>query len=76
MNETAILQRFDRLEVLISRLQGERLTRAEMCRRLGISSNTLTARVRRKEAPTPGRDGKWLLSEVMEWESREASRNV
>lgn len=70
MSEQAILERFDRLELLIARLVGERLTRAQMLKRLGISSNTLTARVRAKQVPAPGADGKWLLTEVVEWESR------
>lgn len=69
MSEEAILERFDRLEKLIAKLVGERLTRAQMLKRLGISSNTLTARVRAKQVPAPGADGKWLLAEVVEWES-------
>lgn len=70
MSEDAILERFNRLEQMIARLHGERLTREEMCERLRISSNTLTARVRKGDVPTPGKDGKWLLSEILEWESR------
>lgn len=70
MSEDAILERFDRLEQLIARLAGERLTRAQMLARHGISSNTLTARVRKGDLPTPGKDGKWLLSEVLQWEAR------
>lgn len=76
MSEDAILERFDRLEQLIARLAGERLTRAQMLKRLKVSTNTLTARLRTKSVPTPGTDGKWLLSEVLEWESRNAARKV
>ena len=68
-----ILQRLDALTfatVELVRTMGARLTRAEMCNRLGITSNTLTSRVRRGHVPTPGKDGKWLLAEVIEWESR------
>jgi len=68
-----ILHRLDRIEALLvrfARLRGDRLTRPEMCERLCVSSNTLTARVRRGEVPTPSKGGKWLLSEVIEWESR------
>lgn len=68
MSEEAILERFDRLEQMIARLAGERLTRAQMLTRYGISSNTLTARVRKGDVPTPGKDGKWLLEEVLKWE--------
>lgn len=66
----------DRLEALtfavtaLSRITGARLTRTEMCTRLGVSGKTLTDRVRRGVVPTPGRDGKWLLSELIQWESR------
>jgi hypothetical protein len=73
--DQAILQRLDTMThalVALARVTGARLTRAEMCNRLGVSSNTLTARVRRGDVPTPGRDGKWLLAEVVEWESRAA----
>jgi hypothetical protein len=76
MSEEAILERFDRLERMIARMRGDRLTRDEMLERLRISSNTLTARVRNGDVPTPGKDGKWLLAEVLEWESRETARDV
>ena len=76
MSEDAILERFNRLEQMIARLHGERLTREEMCDRLRVVGKTLTDRVRRGVVPAPCTDGKWLLSEVLEWESREASRNV
>jgi len=76
MSEDAILERFDRLEKLIARLHGQRLTREEMCERLQVVGKTLTDRVRRGKVPAPCSDGKWLLSEVLDWESREASRNV
>jgi AraC-like DNA-binding protein len=75
MSEEAILERFDRMERLISRLLGERLTREEMCERFGISSNTLRDRVATGEAPQPFMDGKWMLYRVLEWEhEREAAR--
>lgn len=77
MTESAILERLDNLTaacVTLARMLGARLTRTQMCERLGVSSNTLTARVRKGDVPTPGKDGKWLLSEVVEWESRNASR--
>ena len=79
VNESAILQRLDSLTaafVAMSRLVGARLSRADMCERLQISSNTLTARVRKGDVPNPGKDGKWLLSEVVEWESRQTAGNV
>lgn len=69
MSEDAILERLNRIEVLIARTHGNRLTRAEMCERLRVSGKTLTDRVRRRAVPAPADDGKWLLSEVLEWES-------
>lgn len=71
--EQAILRQLEILNFAVRAMvrdTGTRLTRAQMCERLGVSSNTLTARVRRGDVPTPGRDGKWLLAEVVEWESR------
>lgn len=53
----------------LARLHGARLTRHQMCERLGVCSKTLTTRVRQGDAPTPGADGKWLLAEVLEWEA-------
>jgi len=70
-----ILQRLDRIEALIARLartRGDRLTRAEMCERLGVTSHTITYRVRRGDLPKPGADGRWLLAELIEWESHTA----
>jgi predicted DNA-binding transcriptional regulator AlpA len=57
-------------------MMGSRLTRHQMCERLGISGKTLTHRVRQGEVPTPGADGKWLLAEVVQWESAKAASQV
>lgn len=72
MNED-ILRRLDSLTSAVSmfaRMVGARLTRADVCERLGIHRNTLATYLREKDFPTPGRDGKWLLSEVLDWEGR------
>jgi lambda repressor-like predicted transcriptional regulator len=53
----------------LHREAGTRLTRAEVCERLGVHRNTLRTYLERG-FPTPCRDGKWLLAEVIEWESR------
>jgi hypothetical protein len=53
----------------LSSLVGARLTRAEVCARLRVHRNTLQTYIAERNFPTPGRDGKWLLSEVIEWES-------
>lgn len=73
MTEAAIAERLDALTqavILMAKNQGTRLTRAQMCERLGVCSKTLTNRMRAGDIPTPGTDGRWLLEEVLAWESR------
>lgn len=54
---------------------GSRLNRQQLAGRLGIHRNTLSARLEAdRTMPRPGADGKWLLSEVIEWEMRLARR--
>lgn len=53
----------------MARIRGDRLTRAEVCERLGIHRNTLRTYLAERGFPKPCRDGKWLLSEVIEWEA-------
>lgn len=65
-----ILRRLDMMEMNIARLVGSRLTRAQVCDRLGIHRNTLANYIKDRNFPTPGSDGKWLLSEVLDWEAR------
>lgn len=72
-NESTIIERLDALTaafVAMAKLAGVRLTRAEVLERLRVSRNTLTSYIDTKDFPTPGRDGKWLLSEIVEWEAR------
>lgn len=54
----------------LARLMGARLTRQEVCDRLGVHRNTLRTYILDKGFPKPGKDGKWLLAEVVEWEAR------
>lgn len=55
--------------------QGSRLTRAQLSLRLGIHRNSLNQRLAQdRTMPRPGKDGKWLLSEIIEWESRNVLR--
>jgi predicted DNA-binding transcriptional regulator AlpA len=56
------------LQIMAARTPSK-LTRAQMCHRLGVTSNTITNRLRRGQMPKPGPDGRWLLEEVIEWES-------
>lgn len=74
MSTTILERKIDALTEaikLLAQMQGTRLTRDQMCARLDVHRNTL-ARRQRDEAgfPQPGSDGKWLLSEVIEWELR------
>lgn len=51
---------------------GTRLSREQMCDRLGVHRNTLARRLDQDRTfPRPGTDGRWLLSEVIEWEQRQ-----
>ena len=73
MTDAAIIQRLDSLtSALIASLRaaGARLTRAELCERLGVHRNTIANYMTSNDFPKPGRDGKWLLAEVVEWETR------
>ncbi len=58
--------------ISLTEMMGARITRAQMLERLRVSSNTLTAGVRNGRYPKPANDGKWLLSEVIEWEKNHA----
>lgn len=80
MTDVALLQRIDTLTstvaalasmvLQLTRVQGARLSRKQVCERLDVCSKTLTAMVRRKDFPSPCADGQWLLAEVVEWEQR------
>lgn len=51
--------------------KGERLSCGEFARFLGVHRNTLRRRLDTDHTmPRPGKDGKWLLQEVIEWQSR------
>lgn len=56
---------------LLARARGERLTRKEMSERLGITTKTLLKYQREKRIPLPDAQGRWLLEEVIEWESHQ-----
>ncbi len=73
MSESALLDKIDALTRAVehlSALVGARLTHAEVCARLRIHRNSLKIYIARHHFPQPGRDGKWLLSEIVEWEAR------
>ncbi len=73
MSDPAILARIDALTdaVLLSmRMQGGRLSRQQICERLGVCRQTLSKRVASKDFPPPTKDGNWLLCDVVEYEIR------
>ena len=73
MTDSAISMRLDQLTaaiVALTQMQGSRLSRADMCRRLDVTPKTLSKRIITGHVPRPGTDGKWLLSEVVEMECR------
>lgn len=75
MSEAALLERMEKMAsamLLMAQTLGTRLTREQLAERLGIHRNTLRHRLATDNSlPRPGRDGKWLLSEIVEWEQRQ-----
>lgn len=55
--------------IRMSASTGQRLSRAELCTRMGIHRNTLSKRLTAGGFPTPDKNGRWLLSEIIEWET-------
>lgn len=74
MSETALLDRIDKMAsamTLMASMLGTRLDRGQLAERLDIHRNTLTNRLASdKSFPRPGKDGKWLLSEIIAWEQQ------
>ena len=75
MSDTALLDRIDKMTSamrLMAAMLGTRLDRGQLAERMGIHRNTLAKRLSTdNQFPRPGSDGKWLLSEVIEWEQRQ-----
>lgn len=74
MSESQLLERIDKMSSamqLMASMLGTRLDRGQLADRMGVHRNTLAKRLQTDRTfPRPGRDGKWLLSEVIEWEQR------
>lgn len=72
MNEVELLNRIDTLAkafTQLSTMMGARLTREQLAERLGVTRQTIWKRLKEDvHFPRPGRDGKFLLSEVVAWE--------
>lgn len=71
MTNGEIVQRLELLTNAIHELAqaiGVRLTRAQLADRFGVHRNTLAKRLKEPGFPLPGKDGKWLLSDVIQWD--------
>ena len=75
MSESQLLERIDKMTSamqLMASMLGTRLDRGQLAERMGVHRNTLAKRlVTDKAFPRPGKDGKWLLSEIIDWERRQ-----
>jgi hypothetical protein len=67
-NINAQLESMTSAIVAMAKIRGDRLSNVGVCERLGIHRNTLARYLVEKDFPTKGKDGKWLLAEIIEWE--------
>lgn len=71
MTEAAIIQELRQdvrsLRETVLTLLNRRLSRQELADRMGITTRTLAKRIDAGQVPQPV-NGKWLLSEIVEWE--------
>ncbi|WP_315125182.1 hypothetical protein [Comamonas antarctica] len=80
MSEAALLQKIEALTsgldaltsavLLMAQQKGARLTSAQVVERVGRTRQTITSMVRRGDFPEPCTDGRWLLSDILEWEAK------
>lgn len=71
MTDAVLIHRIELLTNAVQALSsqlGSRLTRAQLAERMGVHRNTIAKRIADPRFPKPGRDGKWLLSDIIEWE--------
>lgn len=54
---------------LMARVKGERLTTIQVQERIGRTRQTIMKMVRHGDFPEPCTDGRWLLSDILEYES-------
>jgi predicted DNA-binding transcriptional regulator AlpA len=76
VTEAALLSRIDMLTqavITLAQTQGARLTRKELAQRLGIHPNSVTRKLAEdRNFPRPDPLGRWLLADVIAWESASA----
>lgn len=75
MTAQSILKRMDSMASavqLMASMLGTRIDRTQLAERMGVHRNTLTNRLNAgADIPRPGKDGKWLLSDVIAWEQKQ-----
>lgn len=62
-----ITERFNALETAVYEMAGTRLTREQVCERLGVSSRTFHTILHQRGFPHSV-EGKWRLADIIEWE--------
>lgn len=67
-NLDRVLAEIQALRQELHLITGTRLNREQLSDRLCITTRTLYSRIENGSVPRPGRDGRWLLSDIMEWE--------
>lgn len=70
-SEFMLMQRIESLTTAVQLMAtslGQRLTREQLCERMGIHRNTLAKLVKDPRFPAPDRTGKFLLSDVIAYE--------
>lgn len=53
----------------LMRVEGRRLNAIQLAERLGVSAATLARWRTRADFPKRGKDGKWALADIIEWEA-------
>ena len=75
MTEAALIPRLDQMASamkLMASMLGTRIDRNQLAERLGVHRNTLRQRLTTDTSfPRPGKEGKWLLSEIIAWEQQQ-----
>lgn len=51
-------------------IHGARMTRAQVCERIGVHRGTLKRYIDSGIFPRPGLDGNWSLADIIQWEGR------
>jgi len=79
VNTAVLLERLDRLTSAVQHMaqnMGCRLNKGQLAQRFGVHRQTLRHRLAQdRSMPRPGPDGRWLLSEIVQWEQKQLRRH-